>query len=64
MSCKGCIKSGFCDLQMNGTTYDCPCNQCLVKMVCQVEICDELNKYYKDFFNFNHEDYKECINSD
>lgn len=57
MTCKGCIKSGFCDLQMNNTTRGCPCKECLVKAMCTINICKEMNDVYFKIFNFNHEDY-------
>lgn len=57
MSCKGCAKSGFCDLQMNDTTDGCPCKVCLVKMICITNICKEMNDIYFKIFNFNHEDF-------
>ena len=56
--CKGCLKSGFCDLQMNGTTGDCPCDICIVKPVCDVKICEDMNEFYKKRFGFEHEDFK------
>jgi len=58
MSCKGCIKSGFCDPQMNNSTDGCPCEECIVKMMCTTDICDPLNNFYYSIFNFNHEDHK------
>ncbi len=57
MSCKGCVKSGFCDLQMNNTTDGCPCKSCIIKMICTINICKEMNDVYFKIFNFNHEDY-------
>jgi hypothetical protein len=56
-SCKGCIYSGFCDVQMLGTTYGCPCGNCIVKSMCNNNICKEFNDYYKDRFGFDDEEY-------
>lgn len=50
-SCQGCNKSGFCDFQMNGTTEDCPCIFCIVKMMCS-EICDNFDDFHKQIFKF------------
>ncbi len=52
-----CLRSGFCDLQMNNSVGDCPCLSCLVKVTC-TKICDDLNVYYKSIFNFDHEEIK------
>lgn len=61
MSCKGCMKSGFCDPQMNGTTIDCPCGNCIVKVMCTENICERYNEFYFGIFNFNHEEFEPCI---
>ena len=50
-----CIRSAFCDLVMNNSVGDCPCLDCLVKVIC-TEICDDLNNYYRSVFNFDHEE--------
>jgi len=59
---KCCIRSGFCDLQMNNNVEKCPCGKCLVKGICN-EICNDLNNYYRSIFNFDHEE-MQCKDSD
>lgn len=58
MTCGGCMKSGFCDLQMNGTTSNCPCKDCILKIICATDICEGLNDFYLNIFKFDHEDFK------
>jgi hypothetical protein len=57
-----CKRSGFCDIQMNGSTIQCPCLKCLIKPICET-ICDDLNNYYRSIFHFDHEE-MEWQNSD
>jgi hypothetical protein len=33
----------------------CPCQNCVVRMICE-EMCDDFNNYYKSIFGFDHED--------
>jgi hypothetical protein len=58
MTCEGCMKSGFCDLQMNNTTSNCSCQECFLKIICTTDICERLNDFYRSVFKFDHEDYK------
>ena len=64
-SCKGCNKSGFCDFQMNGTTEDCPCYDCIVKSTCWWDnICEDMNNFHRKIFGFDHGEFKKCQTSD
>lgn len=48
--CKGCTDLGICVVEPIVPREDCPCKQCLIKMVC-VDACkpyqDLLDQYYK-----------------
>jgi hypothetical protein len=41
--CKGC-SSLICDLPPKTDEHQCPCVECLVKMICD-DVCDEYLKY-------------------
>jgi hypothetical protein len=62
-SCEFCRKSGACDIQMLNVTTNCPCSECVIKMICTTKICKDLNEYHKEIFHFDHEDYKLCTTS-
>lgn len=49
-SCEGCImfiNYKYCDIIRTGREEDCPCRNCLVKVIC-TETCDKYNVYLFD----------------
>jgi len=65
--CKGCtIKHLHClsssIFQEGERIYNCPCNICLVKSMCNTSYCDEFHQYsndYRDHVKKNAQRYKE-----
>lgn len=54
MICDGCIENEQCQIQMWGSvaTHECPCKECLVKMICS-DPCNLLNDHYASIHNIN-----------
>lgn len=57
MTCKNCMSMVVCDLIMNNSTDNCPCQTCIVKMIC-MEMCDDFKKKYETIFTFPPTDQK------
>ena len=55
--CKTCTTNYYCDLLMKGTTDGCPCQTCLIKMIC-IKTCSRYNEFYKQTFGFPPTDLK------
>lgn len=51
--CKGCFIIKDCDTYIMDSPYIdiCPCTKCLVKMICQVNICEEYTVFIRSIYN-------------
>ena len=61
MKCQGCKDQG-CIFQLTGTIAidECPCQECLIKMICETT-CENLKKHYERTFGIiNHIGEKKC----
>ncbi len=45
--CMGCIDRGRCEFE---NAPKCPCNICLVKMMCYKDVCDEFKQFVAELF--------------